>query len=90
VHSQSPVPAAVAVHPAALVAVTVYVPAVVVVIEAVVALVLHAYDVPPVAVRVAVAPEHIVGLFTVGTGSALTVTVRLAVAVHPVLVTVTV
>jgi hypothetical protein len=54
------VPEAVALHPAALVAVTVYVPAVVVVIEAVVAVVLHTYDVPPLAVRVAVAPEHTV------------------------------
>ena len=77
------VPAAVAVHPAALVAVTVYVPAVPVVIEVVTAPVLHEYEVPPVAVSVAVAPAHIVGLFTVGEGSALTVTVPEAVAVQP-------
>ena len=77
------VPEAVSVHPAALVAVTVYVPAVEVVIEVVVALVLHTYEVPPVAVSVAVAPEHMVALFTVGEGSAFTVTVPVAVAVHP-------
>ena len=77
------VPAAVAVQPAALVAVTVYVPAVVVVIAVVVAPVLHEYDAPPVAVRVAVAPEQIAGLFTVGEGSAFTVTVPAAVAVQP-------
>ena len=85
------VPVAVAVHPAALVAVTVYVPAVEVVIEVVTAPVLHEYDVPPVAVRVAVAPAHIDGLFTVGVGSAFTVTTVLAVAVQPLAaVTVTV
>ena len=77
------VPAAVAVHPFELVAVTVYVPAEVVEIEVVVAPVLHAYEVPPDTVRVAVAPAHIVTLFTVGEGSALTVTVPAAVAVHP-------
>ena len=60
-------------------------------IAAVIAPVLHEYEVPPVAVRVAVAPEQIVGLFTVGVGSVLTVTVPEAVAVHPYeLVTVTV
>jgi hypothetical protein len=53
------------------------------VIEVVIAPVLHEYDVPPVAVRVAVAPAHIVTLFTVGVGSAFTVTVPEAVAVQP-------
>ena len=38
---------------------------------------------PPVAVSVAVSPEQIVSLLTVGVGSALTVTVPLAVAVQP-------
>ena len=52
-------------------------------IAAVIAPVLHEYDVPPVAVRVAVAPAHIVTLFTVGEGRALTVTVPAAVAVQP-------
>ena len=72
-----------AVQPFTLVAVTVYVPAVVVVIDVVDAPVLHEYEVPPVAVRVAVAPAHIDGLFTVGVGFAFTVTVPDAVAVHP-------
>jgi hypothetical protein len=40
----------------------------VVVIDAVVAPVLHEYDTPPVAVRVAVTPEHTAGLLTVGVG----------------------
>jgi hypothetical protein len=38
---------------------------------------------PPVAVSVALLPEQTAALFTVGVGKALTVTVPLAVAVHP-------
>ena len=76
-------PLAVAVQPAALVAVTVKVPAVVVVIGLVVAPVLQEYEVPPVAVSVAVPPVHKAGLLTVGVGSGFTVTVPLAAAVQP-------
>jgi hypothetical protein len=82
------VPCAVAEHPEALVTVTVYVPAVVVVILSTVAPVLHMYEVPPVAVSVTVAPEQLVALLTVGVGRELTVTVVVTVVGHPELVTV--
>ncbi len=84
-------PLAVAAQPAALVAVTVYVPAVVVEMLVVVAPVLHRYEVPPVAVRVMLVPLQADGLLTAGVGLAAAVTVPLAVAVQPAaLVTVTV
>ena len=83
------VPLAIAVH-VAMVTVTVYVAAVPVEIEMPVAPVLHRYVPPPVTVSVAVPPAQIVGLLTVGVGSAVTVTLALLVAVQPsALVTVT-
>ena len=58
---------------------------------AVVAPVLHRYEVPPLAVSVDASPAHAPVTKTDGVGSAFTVTVLLAVAVHPdALVTVTV
>ena len=62
------------------------------VIAAVVAEVLHKYEVPPDAVRVVLCPLQIVLVpVTVGVGKELTVMVLVAVAVQPViLVTVTV
>ena len=49
---------------------------------AVVSVVDHAYVVAPPAVRVAEAPLHIVGEFTVVTGSGLTVTTAVPVLLH--------
>jgi hypothetical protein len=79
----------------AVVPVTVYV--VVIIGEAVavftpvdVAPALHVYVVAPPAVSVAVAPEQIVGEFTVTVGIAFTVTVEIAVLLHPADVPVTV
>ena len=43
----------------------------------------HEYDVPPVAVNVAVAPEHIVGELTAIVGFGPIVTVATAVLEHP-------
>ena len=77
------VPLAVAVQLPELVTVTVYVPAVVVVILAVCAPLLHTYTTPLFAVSVAIAPLHIVSLATVGVGKGLTVAIPLAVAEHP-------
>jgi hypothetical protein len=51
---------------------------------------LHVYVVAPPAVSVAVAPEQIVGEFTVTVGIAFTVTVEIAVLLHPADVPVTV
>ena len=48
------------------------------------------YVVAPVAVKVAVCPEHIVGEFTPTVGLGFTVTVATAVPVHPFVVPVTV
>jgi hypothetical protein len=80
------VPAAVEVQPYWLVAVTVKVPAVVLVIAAVVAPVFQTKVEPAdVAVKVAVAPAQTAALFTVTTGFALIVTVPVAVAVQPYL-----
>lgn len=74
-------------HPAAFVIVTVLEPAVVAVIEAVVAPVLHKYDVPALAVKVTLPPEQkVVGPFAVmlAFGAAFTVTtVPVDVAEHP-------
>jgi hypothetical protein len=93
----------VAVHPFALVAVTVYVAVAVGETEtvAVVAPVLQRYDEPPEAEREALAPTHIIPSLLAtpevsatdvdGVGSVLTVIVRVEVALHPLsLVTVTV
>jgi hypothetical protein len=80
-------------HPAALVTVTLYVPAaVMLLITAVVAPVDHKNEVPPVAVKLAEVPEHIVWLpgRISQTGSGFTVSVLLHELVHPwALVTVT-
>ena len=87
------IPLAVAEQPDELVTVTLYRPAVVVLMLAVVAPVLHTYVPPtpaPDAVIVAVLPAHTAGLVTDGVGLATAVTVPLAVAVQPfALVTVT-
>jgi hypothetical protein len=80
------VPLAVAEHPDALVAVTVYVvvDAGETVIDAVVAAVLHTNVHPAaVAVKVALLPAQILILLTVGVGLAELVTVEFADAVHP-------
>ena len=61
-----------------------------IVIAAVVAPVDHAYVVPPLAVKVALAPLHIVEEFTLITGKAFTVTVAVLAAEQPLLVPVTV
>lgn len=82
---------AVAVHPAALVAVTVYVPTTVTEMLAVVSVVLHTYELPPDAVMTAGTPEHVTPFVADGVGLAAMVTVPLAVAVQlPELVAVTV
>ena len=63
--------------PLASVAITVYEPAVVAVIEAVVAPVLQRYDVPPLAVKTTLPPEQnvvVVAAVIVAVGNALTVT----------------
>jgi hypothetical protein len=91
----------VAEQPLALVAVTVYVPAVDTVMAAVVAPVLQAYEVPPLAVRVAEAPAQIMPSLLVvpelsvsvidGVGSGFTVMILVLVAEQPLaLVAVTV
>jgi hypothetical protein len=83
---------AVAVQPLALVAVTVYVPAVLTVIAAVVAPVLHRYVDPPEAVKVEDWPAQITSVPAIlGVGKGLTVKMRLVVAEQPLaLVAVTV
>ena len=85
----------VALHPLALVTVTVYVAVAVgeTEIEVVVAALLQRYDVPPDAEREALAPTQIMPSLlatpevsvteTDGVGSALTVIVRVVVALHP-------
>jgi hypothetical protein len=50
----------------------------------------HVYVVAPVAVNVAVVPEQIVGEFTATVGSAVTVTVAVAVLEQPFAVPVTI
>ena len=79
---------AVAVQPAAVVTVTVYVPAVDTVMEAVVcAPSLHKYVTPgvAVAVKVALVVTHVngAGAFRLAVGNGFTVNIRVAVAVHP-------
>ena len=76
---------AVAEQPFASVTVTVYVPAVLTVIAAVVcAPALHKYDTPPVAVNTLDPPAQIVWLPLIdAVGNGFTVNVRLAVAVQP-------
>jgi hypothetical protein len=81
---------AVAVQPLA-VTVTVYGPAVLTVLAAVVGPLLHAYVPPPLAVKVVLPPEHIVVVPVIpAVGNGFTVSVVLAVAVQPLVVTVTV
>ena len=81
----------VAVHPFALVTVTLYVPAVPIEIAAVVAPLVHKYEVPPEAVKLVLLPEQIVFVpVMAAVGFVFTVNTLLLVAVHPfALVTVT-
>ena len=81
----------VAVQPLALVTVTLYAPAVETVIAAVVAPLLHKYEVPPEAVKLVLLPEQIVFVPVIAAvGLLFTVSALLLVAVHPfALVTVT-
>jgi hypothetical protein len=63
-------------QPAAFVTVTMYVPEIFTEIDAVVALVLHKYDVPPVAVKVVLCPAQIILAPLIdGAGNALTVNI---------------
>ena len=60
-------------------------------IEADVAPLLHRYEIPPLAVRVAVSPAQMVSLLTIAIGFWLTVTTTSSESVHPLdVVTVTV